>query len=152
MSIQNMESAHRFHLTQAQGNGTPGMSIETTQPGDNGMDSGMASKPGLGDLAQVEAIGNQHAQRMMNNYVTALTSGNIKVKNAANVKSLSESQAGYNANLANEQAKATVLAVANNMNMSTPNIIAMADTNLANAVNESVATQGRIRGMFPGLA
>ena len=30
-------------------------------------------------------------------------------------------------------------------------IIAMADNNLAQAANEAVATQGRIKTMFPGL-
>lgn len=151
-TIQNMESAARFHLTQAQGNGTPGMSMTAAQPGPNSLvDKGGASKPELGDAAQMMSVANKRAQDLKQDYVTALSSGQIELTNAERKANLSQSQAEYKGMQAAEQARATQLTVMNNLGMATPNIIAMANNNLAQAANEAVATQGRIKTMFPGL-
>lgn len=152
-TIQNMESATRFHLTQAQGNGTPGMSLTAAQPGPNSLvDQGIGANPESGDAAQMMSVANKRAQDLKQNFVTALSSGQIKLTNAARKQNLTMSQDEYKAIRASEQALATQLTVMNNSEMLTPNLIAMADNNLAQAANEAVATQGRVRTMFPGLA
>lgn len=151
-TIQNMESATRFHLTQAQGNGTPGMSLTAAKPGPNSFDQGIGANPESGDAAQMMNVANKRAQDLKQNFVTALSSGQIELTNAARKQDLAMSQAEYKGMQAAEQARATQLTVMNNLGMATPNLIAMADNNLAQAANEAVATQGRVRTMFPGLA
>lgn len=151
--IQDMVSSLRFHQTQAQANGTPGMSLETTKPGPNGLvDGGMASKPSMGDGAQLMAKANKQAQDLKQNYVTAMSSSQVKGMAAANGMGRQMSQKEYEANALMQNSKATVLTAAANMGMQSPNLVAMANNELASAANQSVATQGQIKKMMPGLA
>tara|TARA_B100001093_G_C26831027_1_gene1016140 strand:- start:2255 stop:2722 length:468 start_codon:yes stop_codon:yes gene_type:complete len=151
--IQDMVSSLRFHQTQAQANGTPGMSLETTKPGPNGLvDGGMASKPSMGDGAQLMAKANKQAQDLKQNYVTAMSSSQVKGMTTANGMGRQMSQKEYEANALMQNSKATVLTAAANMGAQSPNLVAMANNELASAANQSVATQGQIKKMMPGLA
>ncbi len=151
--IQDMVSSLRFHQTQAQANGTPGMSLETTKPGPNGLvDGGMASKPSMGDGAQLMAKANKQAQDLKQNYVTAMSSSQVKGMATANGMGRQMSQKEYEANALMQNSKATVLTAAANMGAQSPNLVAMANNELASAANQSVATQGQIKKMMPGLA
>ena len=140
--IQDAQSVARYLTGQAQ-QGNAAMGMTSALPGSNSyLDTGLGSMPEAGTASQLMQTGKYKGQAAQQNAQTAVTAAVNRANDMERGQTNAISAAEFEAEKLKNQAVATVIAAGN---MKNDNILAMADSQYANLVNQAVATQGNVK-------